>query len=321
MAHIPQVDAAFDSKTGKYNFDSCYFFMKPLFNEADLIIGNFETTLNGKPYSGYPNFSSPNEFLVSLKNIGVRCLVTANNHTFDTDLRGMVKTLDLMDSLKFYHTGSYRSIQEKSINKPLVINIKGYNFGLLNYTYGLNNGKKINLIDYIDTNQMLLDIEKVKLRKPNKIIVFLHWGVENQTIPNNSQINIAKFLYRKGVDYIIGSHPHVIQRIERKNEKICVYSLGNFISNQRKTLNDGGMMFCLSLKASYGQVSISKADYILTWVHKTFINNQTKYLILPINSFENNQQYFKAETHYYSMKNYINAAKTIMKENIGVEER
>ena len=85
------------------------------------------------------------------------------------------------------------------------------------------------------------------------IILFLHWGTEYDTIPAKSQTDLAEYFFSIGVDLIIGSHPHVLQKmIWSKNaatgkDGIVVYSLGNFVSNQRKPKTDGGSMVRIEL--------------------------------------------------------------------------
>ena len=61
------------------------------------------------------------------------------------------------------------------------------------------------------------------------IVVFLHWGTEYMSIPNESQREIAVRMSNLGVKLIIASHPHVMQGHEWINDTLIHYSLGNFI--------------------------------------------------------------------------------------------
>ncbi len=65
----------------------------------------------------------------------------------------------------------------------------------------------------LNTNQISDDIEKAKSRSPDIIILFLHWGTEYDTIPSKTQADLAGYFFSKGVDLIIGSHPHVLQKM------------------------------------------------------------------------------------------------------------
>ena len=71
----------------------------------------------------------------------------------------------------------------------------------------------------------------------------MHWGEEYKTVPNNEQNELANFLFENGADIILGSHPHVLQRMEKRNitlsdgttkDGFIIYSLGNFVSGQVK---------------------------------------------------------------------------------------
>ena len=64
------------------------------------------------------------------------------------------------------------------------------------------------------------------------VIIFPHWGSEYQEIHNKTQENLAHAWIDAGADMVIGSHPHVVQDIERYRTKPIIYSLGNFLFDQ-----------------------------------------------------------------------------------------
>lgn len=63
-------------------------------------------------------------------------------------------------------------------------------------------------------------------------VVFVHWGDEYIQSAVPSQRLLARELARLGIDLVIGHHPHVVQDIERIDDTLVVYSLGNFIFDQ-----------------------------------------------------------------------------------------
>lgn len=93
---------------GHYDFTPCFSAIAPVLKMADLCVGNLETTLAGRsrPYSGYPQFNTPDDYVVYLKEAGIDFLVTANNHSNDTGEKGIRRTLQVIDSVGFYHTGT-----------------------------------------------------------------------------------------------------------------------------------------------------------------------------------------------------------------------
>ena len=69
MGHDSQIASAYDAKRKVYDYASCFQFVKPYVDSVDLAIGNLELTLAGPPYKGYPQFSSPDALLTTLKDI------------------------------------------------------------------------------------------------------------------------------------------------------------------------------------------------------------------------------------------------------------
>ncbi|MGB3468304.1 MAG: CapA family protein, partial [Cyclobacteriaceae bacterium] len=138
MQHDSQINGAYYKVTDTYEYDSNFYYLKDILSSADYTIANLELTLAGKPYKGYPTFSSPDNLAVSLKNAGIDCLVTANNHSCDRRKKGIVRTIDVLDSLDIPHTGTFKSETARDTLYPMLIEKKGFRIALLNYTYGTN---------------------------------------------------------------------------------------------------------------------------------------------------------------------------------------
>jgi len=119
---------------------------------------------------------------------------------------------------------------------------------------------------------------------------------------------------------VIGSHPHVIQPISIRIEKptalqqeLTVYSLGNFISNQRTFPRAGSMIVVVQLiKNTDGKLKISKFETLPIWVYKYAENKKWHYEILPIEQFKFNPVYFKKNTYYQDMMRYLMHYKRIL---------
>ena len=135
-------------------------------------------------------------------------------------------------------------------------------------------------------------------------VVYIHWGEEYEIEESESQRKIAQQLCDLGVDVIIGSHPHVVQpmdlftsTIDPEHKTICIFSLGNAVSNQRvveMNLKTGhtedGAIFTLTLdQYSDGSVEIADVDVIPTWVNLSNVNGKTEYNILPLDDVEKGQ--------------------------------
>ncbi len=286
MQHMPQIKAAQQSD-GSYNYDECFAGIKDEVESADVAIANFETTLAGAPYSGFPKFSAPDDFLRGVIDAGFDIMLTANNHCVDTHRKGLERTLAMMDSMGVYHLGTYRNISEREKNYPFLLEKDGLRIVLLNFTYGTN-GLPVPepcYVNLMDTTEIAADLEKAKRMNPDVIIALPHWGIEYQTLPSKAQKDMAKWLLEHGVDHIIGGHPHVAQPIELLNNKqnLIAWSMGNVVSNQSKTNTYGGYMVRLEFTKNDTLTVLSGHHYTLYWVSRPPDNgNRHGYRILPI---------------------------------------
>lgn len=330
MGHDEQIWSAENRETHTYNFDDIFSYISPEILEADIAIANFEVTLAGPPYKGYPQFSSPPELAVACQNSGIDYLVTANNHSADGGKKGIESTINRLDSIGIPHTGTFLNSYNKDTLNPLIINKNDISIALLNYTYGTN-GIKVPepvIVNLIDKNQVTADIEKVKSKNPDFIILFLHWGTEYDTVPSKSQEDLAGYFFSKGVDLIIGSHPHVLQKMvwikktDSNKDALTIYSLGNFISNQRKPKTDGGSMVRVELtRDDNGNIQIKNAGYYLTWVYTPIESYRKKFFILPCSRYENRPEFFDTPDAYDKMKKFIKDSRALLyKQNVNINE-
>jgi poly-gamma-glutamate capsule biosynthesis protein CapA/YwtB (metallophosphatase superfamily) len=329
MQHDSQITDAWDRAAKTYNYDPCFQFVKPYFQSADLAIGNLELTLAGPPYKGYPQFSAPDQLLQTLKNIGTDVLVTANNHCVDTGKKGLERTIQMLDSLNIPHTGTFVDEVTKLNEHPLLVQKNGFDLALLNYTYGTN-GLPVtapNIVNLIDTAAIGKDLRKAKSMKPDAIIVFLHWGAEYQSLPSKWQKDVGEYCFKKGAQLVIGAHPHVLQPMEwRKNKnQLIAYSLGNFVSGQRKRYTDGGGMIRVELEKvvfndSTSLTGIDTAAYILEWVYRT-ADAEKNYYILPVPTFEDSTSFIKDAASREAFKTFVSDSRSLYrKHNVSVEE-
>jgi poly-gamma-glutamate capsule biosynthesis protein CapA/YwtB (metallophosphatase superfamily) len=299
MQHIQQITSARDTTSDTWMYDSCFRYITPVISSADIAIANFEVTLGGKPYTGYPQFSAPDSLVPALQRAGIDVLATANNHSCDRGFKGIKRTVALLDSLQIIHTGTFSDENARDSLNPLILEKNGIILALLNYTYGTN-GIPVpgpSMVNLIDTSQIRMDYEKARRKGVDEIIAFFHWGQEYLRDPDNSQRKLAAFCHRLGIRIVIGSHPHVIQPMEVLKDslgnitEVTVFSLGNFISNQRDRFKNGGALFRITLTREEDQIQISNPEYILTWVHTPYRYGKIWFQVLPVLEFEGRKGY------------------------------
>jgi len=329
MGHDEQIWSAENRETHLYNYDEVFKYIKPVISDADVAIANFEVTLAGPPYSGYPQFSSPATLAVACKNAGIDYLVTANNHAADRGAKGITGTINRLDSLGIPHTGTFLNSGCRDSLSPLIINKNGVSIALLNYTFSTNGIKVPDpvIVNMLDKESITRDVNKAKVKKADFIILFLHWGTEYDTIPAKSQTDMAEYFQSIGVDMVIGSHPHVLQKMIRMNnmvsgkEDVIVYSLGNFVSNQRKPKTDGGSMVRVELTKKDNKYAISNAGYYLVWVYTPIVNYRKRFFILPCSEYENKPDFFDKPEAFVLMKKFISDSRKLLNgQNINVKE-
>ena len=271
------INSAYNYPKEEYEFDHWFQFVSPYIKSCNWAIANLEVTLAGKPYTGYPQFSSPDAYAVSIKNAGFDALVNANNHSQDRGTLGLERTIRILDSIDMIHTGTFKDTTQFNKNYPLIVNVAGCKIAILNYTYGTN-GLLVthpNMVNMIDSIAMINAIFKAKSLGADLIIPIMHWGIEYQIVENENQILIAKLLAKHGANAIIGMHPHVVEPIKKikvksiDNDSISIpvaYSLGNFVSAQTNRYCDGGIMIRLTCKRKNDKVEITNFDYLPFWV-------------------------------------------------------
>ena len=276
MGHGMQITGAWrDGDDSSYNYHPVFQWVKDYFSAADIAVANLEVTLAGAPYTGYPQFSSHQSLAYALQDAGFDVLLTANNHALDRGKRGLERTLDVLDSIGMLHTGTFRNTDERNANYPLILEKNNFRLALLNDTYSTNGFavEKPNVVNYIDTFRMAVDLARARELKLDFIITCIHWGEEYKNKENATQRQLAAFLARNGCNLVVGMHPHVVQPIAKipvaSGDSVPVaYSLGNFISNQRDRYRDGGITLELTLTKTDSVVTIQSIGYEPFWVYR-----------------------------------------------------
>jgi len=284
MGHDSQIASALATGEPGYDYKPCFQYLRPYLEEADLVIGNLEVTFAGEPYKGYPAFSSPDELAAALKWAGFDILVNANNHALDRGLKGLERTIEVLDSQEIVQTGTFRDPEARTTFYPLVVEKKGIRIALLNYTYGTNGirDRPPAIVNRIDREQIREDMQKAFSAEPDFILVTIHWGTEYQLTESPEQQELAAFLFEQGAHAIIGSHPHVVQPVRGEGSgNLVAYSMGNLISNQRTRHRDGGILLELTLSGDAQE--ISDFAYLPVWVWKPQTKKGTGFTLVPAN--------------------------------------
>ena len=303
------VDAKQDD--GTYDFSYIFPYITEYVSDADFAVANLETTLAGtaKPYQGNPMFNCPDEIVDAAKNAGFDMLLTANNHSYDSQKAGFERTIRTVREKGLLNLGTMLSGEEP---KFAVQEINGIKIGMIAYTY--EDSAVGNSVPALNYNPMqaggydiincfrhaapepfyaTLETQIAEMRQQGAeaIVLYIHWGQEYKLEPNSYQTAMAQRLCDLGVDVIIGGHPHVVEpvallesTVDPNHRTVCLYSMGNAVSNQRlgklKSITtahtEDGVLFSISFsKYSDGTVCLEDASLIPTWVRAIDANGNT----------------------------------------------
>lgn len=289
MHNTLQRDAA-NQATG---FDNQFSRISAVLKHADITFANLEvpTAANvvasgrlvkgpagrydNRVYTGYPNFNAHPSLVSSIKSAGIDVVQTANNHSLDRQWRGIDATIDTLRAAKLPFTGT-RHTQDKTAPWYTITraNARGrsYNIAWLACTYGTNDipdRHKQVLFCFKQQAEVLATITALSKRRDIHAIMFMpHWGREYRHAPTDRQKKLAKLALDAGATAVVGTHPHVLQPIERYKTKdgrngFIAYSLGNFISGQPSLARRSSIVLFMDMApAKGGRLTVKKFRFL-----------------------------------------------------------
>lgn len=294
MNHITQIRQA---KATNYDFTDSFAVIKDIVGKSDLSIVNLETTIANNPsdMSGYPEFATHENVIKALKDTGFDVVSTANNHAYDRRLKGIDRTIDVIEKYGLKRTGTFK---ENESTNPLIVDVKGIKVGFFSYSQMLNGYEKLMLnsgrdtaVNLIDMDKIKKDVDYLKENHADMIMCYMHWGEEYSDYPNSYQKNTFKKLSDMGVDLVIGSHPHTIQKsdvIENNGKKsYCVYSLGNLVSDQRESYGQSygveiGVYSDIKIEKIGDKTTVKSFENKPYYVDKYTDDVTTRYVVVPV---------------------------------------
>ena len=228
---------------GSYDFNPFFEYVKPWIEGADLAIGDFEGTISDRsPLGGYPLFNAPVQIADTMKEVGYDVVDLAHNHILDTGLYGL-KYTDKVFKDRGLDTVGVHADKKRSEDRILIKEVNGIKIAILAYAYGYN-GMDANLTAE-DRNNYLSDLDEEKMKEEiqraekeaDVTVVMPQMGVEYKLEPTEEQKALYHKMIEWGADVVFGGHPHVIEPAETVekdgDKKFIIYSMGNFVSNQR----------------------------------------------------------------------------------------
>ena len=335
MCHLTNIKNAYSTSTKDYDFTNVFKNIAKYTQNADITVGNLETTFAGssRGYTGYPTFNTPEVLGKNLRDIGFDVICTANNHSMDKGYSGIESTLNYLDNYGLDHYGTARSAKEQ--NNILIKDVNGIKIAFLAYTYGTNGitvpKDKSYCVNLIDKSLIKEHIAIAKEQNADVICVNMHWGAEYKLTPNSTQENLADFLFENGVDIILGSHPHVLEPMEKRTltledgstkDGFVIYSLGNFVSGQIYANTKSTVILDVEItKKSDGSIAIGSINYTPVYLYDSgsTAKARSRYTLIDVEQaiadYENNAKNAVSKSLYNTLK----AELSRIKEHVGDE--
>lgn len=162
-----------------------------------------------------------------LKKLNVVGVSICNNHIFDFGTQGVISTETTLRKHKIKCCGI--RLEAKKGLEPMLIEDDDFVYRIYAATDPYEESKcSFNgEVGCISISELLnYHIEKKCNNYIN--IAFLHTGFEYNTIPSIRTVKECRKLIDNGFDYVICSHPHLVQPYEIYKGRPIFYSLGNF---------------------------------------------------------------------------------------------
>ncbi len=257
------------------NYDFLYEPFVSEIQSADIASIQLESILvnNEEAVGGYPSFGSPIAVGQAIAGAGFDVAVCGSNHALDRGITGIDDTVSFFEKENILTPGVQKSSDTEY--KPYVIKAcNGMKIALFSYTYGTNGYDAKDeypyIVHYLPSSQkerakVLEDMETAG-KEADILVVFAHWGEEYRAEVSKQQEELAELFAEGGADIVIGTHPHVTQKVEEKNrpdgkKMLIFYSLGNFRAYQG--LHDytkTGLEAIIYLEHSYDGVRVKSYE-------------------------------------------------------------
>lgn len=303
-----------------YDYSSYFKHIRRLTEAADFAVANMEFTLGGAPYSGYPAFSAPESLPQEALDAGIDLFLCANNHICDRGAKGLQRSMEQYEKMNADITGIYKDSLDEAEHNPYMVEIKGIRTAFINFTFGTNGIKVPSpyIVNMMEKEKVARAIERAEERGADIIVALPHWGEEYDTLPTPEQRRWNDFLLERGVDAVVGSHPHVVQPTEtilneERGMQVTIFSMGNLISNMSLENTESGAIFILKIVKTFNRAHIAGCETIPVWCSRKG-GLEKGYTVIPVKEYLEKESSFQNRWNYVKMKNSYNRLKALYNE-------
>lgn len=291
---------------GQRGYEDVFRDVAPLLANADLSTLNLEGNLAGAPY-GAATGSAPQTLAYALQKTGLDMVQLANSFSNSRGPSGLHATIDSAAAAGLEPVGVFKDTKQFREKRGFsLFQVQGVKIAVVAFTKGLNgmsllsgNEDCVNLLyeDYDSTyqkinadgiNAILDDIDR---EMPDLVVALVHWGSEFNDNISSTQKSIVKLLQGRGVDAIIGTHPHYVQKLELNEQtgQFLAYSLGDFLSDATVAGTEYSILLDLEITkfAATGETKITGYSYTPLFSVSTEDSLQVVRLLDAMSAYEN----------------------------------
>lgn len=221
------------------NFEGNYgkiFEKLGILKNSDIVFGNLEGTASdkGEDLGSLYSFHMDPTVVPVLKSAGFNILSAANNHVGDWGSLAYSDTLARLKENEIAYTGG--GLTEAEAEQPTILERQGMRIGFLGFSdvgprYLEATGEKPGLL--LASDPRFAEIVQNASKQVDYLIVSFHFGEEYKPIHNDRQAELAHKAIDNGAKVVVGHHPHVAQDTEVYKNGYIMYSLGNFVFDQK----------------------------------------------------------------------------------------
>lgn len=296
------LQAAYDAAGDEYDFNALFEKVAEDL-DSDYTIASFESisvATSVTAYSGRKSYNTPTSIYAAIKNANIDAVTLANSHILDQGMAGIRSTIEAVESAGLDHFGAYTSLDSANAERYSLVDVKGIKLGILSYSdefrqnlNDLSSDEKQYATNTMVASNIVSDIQRVRDKGADVVILCMHWGELFTREPNSEQRELAETLLSAGADVILGTHAQQVMKITNKEisrndgsvgHGIVAYCLGNFVSEYREQYNDSGIILSLNITKDNetGEVTIANPEYIPTYINRVSSGAELKFEVLPI---------------------------------------
>ena len=288
---------------GQYNFEYVFEDINNIMKKSNVNFYTQQGILGGKDLglTSYTNFNTPYDTATELAKVGFNTISLASYHANDRGVQGITNAINFLNENKISYSGI--SLNEEDRLKNSIIEKNGIKVALLGYTMGstiaTNNTYSVSIYS---EEQVKKDYDSIK-DQADIIMVAIDYSNNRSLEVTEQEKTIANYLANLGVDIVIGNTGYSVQPIEKINNTLVFYSLGNMLSGHSLTDNKISAIvdFKYTIKEKDGNIEKNYDDInvLLTYAYSL---NGVNYKVVPFTKIQTELNDYKI---YYEKYNKL----------------